>query len=274
VTYFGFLALFVGLPVAVLSVLNLRDARPGNGFPGALTAFPVWLVLAAHVLIAVLYTTPWDNYLVATGVWWYDPGRVTGLTLGWVPIEEYTFFVLQSVLAGLWFIFIARRLGFRQAAPVASNAELRRSATAAGAVVWVVALTALVAGWTPGTYLSLILIWALPPVLLQLAFGADILWRWRQLVLWSIAPLTLYLCAADAIAIRSGTWTIDPAQSTGLFVGGLPVEEAVFFLSTNTLLVFGMTLVLSTQSLNRVRPLVAKLSTRFGADGSPGNEYP
>ena len=67
----------------------------------------------AAFIIALLYTTPWDNYLVATGVWWYDPALVTGLTLGWVPIEEYTFFILQTLLAGLWLAFLARRLEFK-----------------------------------------------------------------------------------------------------------------------------------------------------------------
>ena len=52
-------------------------------------------------MVAVLYTTPWDNYLVATGVWWYDPHLVAGLVLGWVPIEEYTFFILQTLAMGL-----------------------------------------------------------------------------------------------------------------------------------------------------------------------------
>ena len=38
-----------------------------------------------------------------------DPNLVTGLTIGWVPIEEYTFFIVQPILAGLWFLFWARR---------------------------------------------------------------------------------------------------------------------------------------------------------------------
>jgi lycopene cyclase domain-containing protein len=61
-------------------------------------------------VIAVVYTTPWDNYLVATGVWWYDPQLVTGLVLGWVPIEEYTFFIVQPILAGLWLLMLMRYL--------------------------------------------------------------------------------------------------------------------------------------------------------------------
>ena len=30
-------------------------------------------------MIAVVYTTHWDNYLVATRVWWYDPALVSGI---------------------------------------------------------------------------------------------------------------------------------------------------------------------------------------------------
>ena len=51
-------------------------------------------------LVAVLYTTIWDNYLVSNRIWWYDPNLVTGITLGWVPIEEYLFFILETFLVG------------------------------------------------------------------------------------------------------------------------------------------------------------------------------
>lgn len=52
-------------------------------------------------MIALIYTTPWDNYLVASGVWFYDPARVWNIILGWVPLEEYIFFILQTILTGL-----------------------------------------------------------------------------------------------------------------------------------------------------------------------------
>ena len=89
--------------------------------------------------------------------------------------------------------------------------------------------------------------------MLQLAFGADILWRHRRLVLLAWLPTILYLSAADAVAIGAGTWTIDPAQSLNIFLGGiLPVEELLFFGLTNALLTFGMVLVLARQSQERL----------------------
>ena len=108
--------------------------------------------------------------------------------------------------------------------------------------------------WVSG-FLGLIVL-ALIPVLIQLAFGADILWRHRWKVLTAITVTTLYLSYADALAIGSGTWTIDPQQSLQMYLGGvLPVEEFIFFLLTNTLVVFGMTLVLAEESQPRAEAL-------------------
>lgn len=108
-TYFGFLLRFIGIPLVILAGLTWWDARRGRRLPPELRGLPAWPVLLAHVAAAVIWTTPWDNYLVATGVWYYDPRLVTGVTLGWVPIEEYTFFVVQTLMTGLWLLWLARR---------------------------------------------------------------------------------------------------------------------------------------------------------------------
>ncbi|MDX1617037.1 MAG: lycopene cyclase domain-containing protein, partial [Candidatus Promineifilaceae bacterium] len=99
-TYFGFLLRFLIVPILLLLGLTWFDRRQGRHLPARLSSWPVVPAIFIHVLIALLYTTPWDNYLVATEVWWYDPALVTGITLGWVPIEEYTFFVLQPIMTG------------------------------------------------------------------------------------------------------------------------------------------------------------------------------
>src|SRR5690606_9009452 len=109
------------------------------------------------------------------------------------------------------------------------------------------------------TYLALALAWALPPIALQLATGADILWRHRRLVAAALLPPVLYLSAADALAIGAGTWTIAPGQSLEIFIGGLPLEELVFFGLTSTLLVFGMVLALAQETQARVAPVIARL---------------
>ena len=269
-TYFGFLLRFLFVPIGILLIWTLVDMRRGKQVAKLWRGWSPWAALLLHVVIAVVYTTPWDNYLVATGVWWYDPALVTGIVIGWVPIEEYTFFVVQPILAGLWLLMLMRynegrgERGERREegsdyALHSSPFTLRTVAVGVTAVLWLVMVGILIAGWQPGTYLALELGWALPPIMLQLGFGADILWRQRRVVLGTIVPLTLYLSAADALAINWGTWTIDPEQSLHFLLGGvLPIEEFIFFLLTNVLLTFGMTLLLSVESHKRIGTLRQK----------------
>lgn len=246
-TYFGFLALFLGIPLLIMALVTWRDQRP---LPAEFKTWPAWQVIVGHILVAVTYTTPWDNYLVATNVWWYDPELVTGYTIGWVPIEEYTFFVLQTLLMGLVMVWLIKTV---PVPPVfVPNSRLRWVSSAGVALLWLISTAVLLSGWLPGTYLTLILSWALIPVFIQCVFGADILWHYRALLTWGIIPATLYLGAADALAIFEGTWVISPEQTVNIYLGGvLPLEEFIFFAMTNILVVLGTTLVLSRHSHQR-----------------------
>lgn len=255
-TYFGALALFIGPPLVALALLTLYDCRRGRPLARTgLRSSPAIAVVLVHVAIALVYTTPWDNYLVATGVWWYNPALVTGVTLGWVPIEEYTFFVVQTLLSGLWLLALSRHVF--PAPPVEPpRPALRRSSTLALGVVWLASVGVLLSGWDAGRYLGLILVWALPPIMLQFVFGADMLWRRRALIGTAILSTTAYLALMDALTIGSGTWTIDPAQSLPLLIGGvLPIEELIFFLLTNVLITFGVALMLAEEGPARLQAL-------------------
>lgn len=266
-TYFGFLVRFVLIPIVVIGGLLWFSSRRGRKHPPQLSGLPVGRALLAHVIVAMLYTTPWDNYLVATGVWWYDPNLVTGIVIGWVPIEEYTFFVVQTIMSGLWLVLLARYLPLGDGKGWRNN-RLRVWATAVVGLIWLGAVLSPLVWGRSANYLMLELGWALPAIMFQLAFGADILWRYRWLVLLGIVPTTLYLSYGDSLAIGSGTWTIDPAQSLNIYIGGvLPVEEFIFFLLTNTLVIFGMTLVLAQESQERLHGEVLPwLAQRVGRE--------
>jgi len=97
-SYSLFLIIFVCLPLAALVYLMRRLIRRVH-----LT------MLIGLATIAVVYTTPWDNYLVATRVWYYDPRLVLNIPLGYVPLEEYLFFILQSFLTGLFALYLWQR---------------------------------------------------------------------------------------------------------------------------------------------------------------------
>jgi lycopene cyclase domain-containing protein len=251
-TYFDFLLRFLVIPILVFLAITYGDTKTNRRPPGIRNGRAVWTAIGIHVLLAVLYTTPWDNYLVATGVWYYNPQLVTGIVIGFVPIEEYTFFVVETILAGLWWWFLARRLS-PPARQFKANRSLVYGSLAVLGFVWIVSTYLFFLGGEEWTYLSIILFWALPPIMIQLLFGADILWHYRRLVFWAIFVPGAYLSLMDIVALTETTWSISPTQTTGiLFFGILPLEEALFFFITNVLITFGMTLFLVNASQGRL----------------------
>lgn len=224
-TYLAFLAIFVAPPLLALALAARKLRTPR--FALAAVALP---------LIALAYTTPWDNYLVATGVWAYGDGRVIG-TIGYVPVEEYLFMMAQSLAGVLWLV----RCRLHEV-PVAHAPAAR----ALGAGLWLmVALTgALLLGRESTRYLGLIVAWAAPVLAIQWWFTGDVaVAAFRRYALVVAVPV-LYLWLADAIAIRSGAWSISERFTVGVAPFGLPVEEMTFFLLTHLLSVHGALLLL------------------------------
>jgi lycopene cyclase domain-containing protein len=256
-TYFGFLFRFLLIPILIFLGIAYWDHKKNKQINGFRNGRTVWIGIGVHVLLAIIYTTPWDNYLVATKVWSYNPKLVTGLVIGYVPIEEYTFFVVETILAGLWWWFLVRHLslspssqnGSREFVP---NKKFVSLSTCLLASLWLLFTYLFFFGTTGWTYLSITLFWALPPIIIQLLFGADILWHHRKLIFWSIVVPGIYLSLTDIVALKETTWSISPTQTTGiLFFGVLPLEEVVFFFITNIMITFGMTLLLASVSQER-----------------------
>jgi lycopene cyclase domain-containing protein len=276
-TYSGFLAIFLLVPIVILAVIRwrrspltfqqLRATRKGKDTPlfqVAISSNPPTsrsrglnrkidlLVLGILSGVAVVYTAPWDNYLVANKIWWYDPERIAGIILGWVPLEEYVFFILQVFFTGLialLFLDASEESGLSQADKPTSRWAL----PAILGILWLCAALILLLDWSPGIYLALLSLWALPPLAIQAAFGSDILWNYRRILATTISIPTFFLAISDALAINSGIWTINPERSLNLFLGPLPIEEFLFFLATNSLIASGVILAVSPEGRDRLK---------------------
>jgi lycopene cyclase domain-containing protein len=162
-------------------------------------------------------------------------------TIGYVPIEEYLFFVLQPLLTGLVFYHFYSRLQ--------PSKEEISSFPSWGGFVAFSALTALgvislLWGSHNNLYLGLVLTWSCPLLAGMWLYGGEVLWAHRRILFYAVGLSTLYLWAADAIAIHLGIWTISEDATLGLKVGSLPLEEALFFLVTNLLVTKGILLLL------------------------------
>lgn len=257
-SYFGFLVLFLIPPIALLGAGLWKVRRLHHPLPTNWSRYPAWAAIALLAGIALCYTTPWDNYLVASGVWVYARHLVSGIVIGWVPLEEYLFFLLQPVLTGLCLLLMAHVMPTD--AEYASSDKKIPVAVVSGLgfliLCWAIACWILVTGWQPGYYLALQWIWALPPIALQIYIGKDLLWQARRPLALTILAMTTYLSVADAIAIQCGVWSINPQMSLSVLIGGiLPLEEALFFLQTNVLLVCGIYLFLNPITHERLGTL-------------------
>jgi lycopene cyclase domain-containing protein len=262
-TYMQILLVFVVAPMVALGAAVLVDRYKKRGQQGLESLWPQIVPLLALTIIATLYTYPWDNHLIAAGVWWYQPALLLGLYIGRVPLEEALFFPLETLLVGVWWLWLARwfaptgdSLTVQYVHDKPRSAVGRAVVIAVGVAVWIGSLALLGAEWRPGTYAGWELAWALPPLLLQIGVGGNLLWRYRLLLGLVVLPAALYLSCVDALAIHLRIWAIDPRQSLDVSIGGLlPVEELLFFLVTSVLIGIGLALGSAAEKRFRIQAL-------------------
>ncbi len=231
-TYLQFHLVFLVPVIVLLGIAVRRYGRRTLLTPGAR-----WAGTGVLVVVALVYTVPWDNYLITRGVWWYGEGRVVA-TVWHAPVEEYLFMALQPVVAALWLALLPTPLG---ETPTDVTRRERVLGVAGGLAVTAVGVALLAR--EPTFYLGAIVAWAGPVLALQWGFGWPVLWALRRPVALGVLVPSVYLWAADRVAIELGIWVISERYTTGLTLVGLPIEEALFFLVTNLFVVQGLVLL-------------------------------
>lgn len=202
--------------------------------------------LAFLITVAVTATIPWDDYLIRAKIWTYPPNVILGPKLLSIPAEEVFFFFIQTYNTTLLYLVLGRTSFYPSylvlnTAETPENHGLRNAGQIITAFLTAIGFALCYKGGE-GTYLGLILAWAGPFCLMLWTFAYQFLTRLPALnTLVPIAVPTLYLCIVDTIALRRGTWAIESGTKTGINLWhGLDIEEAIFFLLTNTMVVFGL----------------------------------
>lgn len=236
-TYAEFLLWFLILPASFLIVAGFCIHRSGRFT--RLNMRHHWTGVAILACIGFVWTTPWDNYLIYQNVWDSAPERIRG-RIGYVPIEEYAFFVLMPVLNGAVFFLIGITGKIRSVFDGLRQKKLRVIALVTASVL--IGFGFLMLSYPRGSYLGLVLVWFTPPVAIQWYFDPAMLIREKRTVILSTLIPLFYLSLADRFAIQNGIWNISKDLTTGLNIFGLPIEEFFFFFVTSLLLAQGMVL--------------------------------
>lgn len=200
------------------------------------------------IAIAVISTTPWDSYLIHARIWTYPPNAIIGPTLFKIPAEEVFFFVIQTYNTSLLYLLLSKPtfhpvyLQGQKMLNEGGRLGMRRWIGISAIIVCILAGIGMIVKSGEGLYMGLIIVWAGPFILLlwslayQLIIGLPL-----SSTLFPIALPTLYLWIVDTLALKRGTWVIESGTKLGWHVwDGLEIEEAVFFLVTNVLIVFGL----------------------------------
>ncbi|KAK6526735.1 hypothetical protein TWF281_009937 [Arthrobotrys megalospora] len=244
------------IPVAILLTILLSP------FKTSVDNYKITYLL----IIAVTSTVPWDSYLLRNEVWTYPEHAVIGTTFWKIPVEELFFFVVQTYITSLICIIVGKSiipaaylptLPITPPSPSIEEAKPRKRKhliqndykrllriglfgaifTASLVVIGV----RLAHNGGRGTYMGLILVWACPVILLLWCLSHQyILSIPAKNVLVPIILPTVYLWFVDTLALKNGTWVINPEKSSGVKLWEyLDIEEALFFLVTNILITFG-----------------------------------
>ncbi|TEY34614.1 hypothetical protein BOTCAL_0621g00040 [Botryotinia calthae] len=211
------------------------------------------------IAIAVVSTIPWDSYLIRRKIWTYPPDVIIGPKLFLIPAEELFFFVIQTYNTSLLYLLLSKPVfhsaylgGWecpreKKQKPwdlLAPHVSLKSARNLGQLILGSLILTGcfLIVQNSRGTYLGLILAWAGPFALLLWSLSHEFLIRLPYTAtLLPITASTLYLWIVDTLALKRGTWSIETGTKLGLHLwDGLDIEEAVFFLATNILIVFGL----------------------------------
>jgi lycopene cyclase domain-containing protein len=87
--------LFITFGILIIAFLVDRFALGGR-------IFKKWKALLFTYVFGFILVLIWDNLAIARGHWWYNNQCLTGIKMGFVPIETFILladFILVSVLA-------------------------------------------------------------------------------------------------------------------------------------------------------------------------------
>jgi 15-cis-phytoene synthase/lycopene beta-cyclase len=200
------------------------------------------------ITIAVVATIPWDSYLIRRKIWTYPPSVIVGPTLFSIPAEEVFFFVIQTYNTSILHLlfskptFYSTYLESRKDRNSPVPYEFPRTLGQIILTATIAYGAAFVWRGGEGTYLGLIIVWAGPFALLLWSLSYQFLIGLPSTsTVIPIALPTVYLWIVDTLALKRGTWTIESGTKLGRHLwDGLEIEEAIFFLATNVLIVFGL----------------------------------
>jgi lycopene cyclase domain-containing protein len=239
-TYLRFHLIF-NLPLLIILGAMTGQVRWSTG-----EAEAFGIVLAA----VIIFTTPWDNLAAKWGIWGFPRDKYSA-RIGYLPVEEYAFFLLQSAN-----VMLAVRAFFHYLPDWQTEQETVIGPwtlifLGASVIPWI--FITLQLRWLrreagPCVNYAIHLAWFLPVIYAQWVLTPPLFWAHAGLLALITFGFGIYYTLADLAAVKAGTWFFDEKQITGVKLGGiLPWEEIAFFFLTSLLVAQSYLLLLPSE---------------------------
>lgn len=196
-----------------------------------------WLCLGALFLAVGIFTSPWDNAAVKKGIWGFPP-HLHSFKIKYLPIEEYLFFFIQTLLVAL-----STRSAYLYFPSLSHHLETDLSPFN-GIIIFLLFFIWFLFGklikknplsqrWN---YTFHLFFWFTPVILLQWGVGYNVFTPVFPFLLLISLAWGLYYTLCDLIATYQGIWHFDSQQIQGFkLLNILPWEESAFFWITSLL---------------------------------------
>ncbi|WP_341393296.1 lycopene cyclase domain-containing protein [Arthrobacter sp. G119Y2] len=116
-TYWALNAVFLVPAAAVLVLALLRRRRASaesgatkaSGKPGAPGGKGMPAALAVTAVVLLVLTAVFDNVMIAAGLFWYNPERISGAFIGSAPLEDFAYALAAVLLLPALWVLLEKR---------------------------------------------------------------------------------------------------------------------------------------------------------------------
>ncbi len=224
------LHLFLMIPALLLMFV---PPLPLSNFPDpTMKNFP-YIISVVLIAFAFAFSAPWENFLGYMGVLHFNESAALG-ALGYIPYEEYFWWVDHSLLAAFWVMSIM------PCKPVPKSGNPHVLFRIIG-VLFSLGMTYygyyLYDSNGPTLYVSVTLMFIFPVFAIQFLVCGHLLRQYPREWLLGILVPSIHTILIDRYALHVGIWNISTELTTGIGAYGFILEHILAYSLTTALAV-------------------------------------
>ena len=204
--------LYLGILLATISYPLAQS------FEWRINLYQKWKPLCLSILFMMLLFIPWDIWFAKEGVWWFNKNYTLGLTLFYLPVEEWLFFIIVPYAC----FFIYEVLNFY------IKKDILYKAAKPFFIVLGLMLIVFSIVYFPKYYTSLTFGLTGISCLVTVFLKPNWMGRFLLMYLVSFIPFLIVNGLLTGCLIKSPIVNYNPSEIIGLRILTIPIEDSIY----------------------------------------------